>query len=144
MNRAVEFWQEFFNGKDGAITMCIENQFEGDCEIIKMELDALNDPRLKVCLDIGHSNANSSAAAEEWIASLADRIAYLHLHNNHGRQNIKGRNNDEHLELDNGTMDMKKVLESAERYCPNAIWNIETAVDRMGKSIEYLKELHYL
>lgn len=145
VGRAVDFWNEFFRDKDGSIVMCIENQFEEDCEIMKMEIDALKDPRLKICLDVGHANANSNMAPEEWVTCLGDRIAYFHLHNNHGKQKIKGYNNDEHLAVDNGTIDMKRVLNLAEIHCPEAIWNIETAsLPDMEESIKFLKENGYL
>lgn len=143
-DRAVDFWNEFFYGKDDSIVMCIENQFEEDSEIMKMEIDTVHDPRLKICLDVGHAHANSNMPAEERISSLGDRIAYFHLHNNHGKQNIKGRNDDEHLGLNGGTIDMKGLLCLAESHCPEAIWNIETSIKYLEESISFLKENQYL
>ena len=55
VRNATAFWQEFFADKDDSITMMIENQCEEDSEVLKMEIDSVNDPRLKVCLDIGAS-----------------------------------------------------------------------------------------
>ena len=86
VKNATAFWQEFFTDKDDSITMMIENQCEEDSEVLKMEIDSVNDPRLKVCLDIGHANANSNMSVKDWIITLGDRIGYLHLHNNHGKQ----------------------------------------------------------
>ena len=63
---AVAFWNEFFSDKDNSITMMVENQCEEDSTVLKMEIDAVNDPRLKVCLDIGHAHANSNMSVEEW------------------------------------------------------------------------------
>ena len=110
-----------------------------------MEIDSVNDPRLKVCLDIGHAHANSNMSVEEWITTLGDRIGYLHLHNNHGK--VLGRPsylNDEHLGLDMGTMDIAKVLSLLEEYCPNAVWNIECKLDYIEKSVELIEKLGYL
>ena len=43
--------------------------------------------------------------------TLNTRIAQYHLHNNHGKQTIYGYNkDDEHLGIDNGTIDISKVL----------------------------------
>lgn len=145
VKNATAFWQEFFSDKDDSITMMIENQCEEDSEVIKMEIDSVNDKRLKVCLDIGHANSNSNMSVENWIESLGDRIGYLHLHNNHGK--IEGRPsylNDEHFGLDNGTIDIEKALSLLETHCPNAIWNIECKLDYMEKSIEILKDLGYI
>lgn len=144
VERAKDFWTDFFADKDNSIIMCIENQFEIDSEIMKLEIDEVNDKRLKICLDVGHANANSNMAVEEWITSLGNRIAYLHLHNNHGKQNIKGHNNDEHLMLNDGIIDMKKNLDLLEQHSPDAIWNLETKNEYLEGSIEYLKELGYI
>lgn len=144
VNRSVEFWKEFFQDKDDSIVICLENQFEEDSEIMMLEVDQVNDHRLKICLDIGHAHCNSKMSVEDWIKTLGDRIYYFHLHNNHGKQDIKGHNNDEHLGLCDGTIDMKKVLSLAEEYCPNAIWNVETGVEYFEDSIEYLKDIGYM
>ena len=144
VKRAVEFWKEFFADKDDSITMCIENQFELDSEIFVKEIDSLGDPRLKCCLDIGHAHANSNMPVEDWIKTLGERIGYFHLHNNHGKQNIPGHNDDEHLGLGNGTIDMDKVFELAEAYCPNAILNVETSPEYLLESVKWLNKKEYL
>jgi sugar phosphate isomerase/epimerase len=144
VKRATEFWKEFFADKDDSITMCIENQFESDSEIIIKEIDAVNDSRLKACLDIGHANANSNQAIEEWITNLSNRIGYLHLHNNHGKQNIKDHNNDEHLSITNGTINIVEMLKLAEQYCPNAIWSIESQTQNQNEDIIYLRDNGFL
>lgn len=145
VRNATSFWKEFFVDKDDSITMMIENQCEEDSEVLKMQIDSVNDPKLKICLDIGHAHANSNMGVEDWIKTLGDRIGYLHLHNNYGK--LPGRPsymNDEHLGLNMGTMDIAKVLELLEEYCPNAIWNIECKLDYIKDSIEVLKELGYI
>ena len=145
VRNATAFWKDFFSDKDDSITMMIENQCEEDSEVLKMEIDSVNDSRLKVCLDIGHAHANSNMKVEDWITSLGERIGYLHLHNNHGK--VSGRPsylNDEHLGLDMGTMNMKNVLELLELNCPDAIWNIECKLDYIESSVNVLKENGYL
>ena len=145
VKNATDFWLEFFKDKDNSITIMIENQCEEDCTVLQMEIDSVNDNRLKVCLDIGHAHANSNMLVEDWIKTLGNRIGYLHLHNNHGK--LDGRpsfKNDEHLGLDIGTINIEKVLELLEEYCPNAIWNIECKLEYMEKSIALIKKLGYL
>ena len=144
VRNVTNFWNEFFSDKDDSITMMIENQCEEDSTVIMMEIDSVNDPRLKVCLDIGHAHANSNMSVEDWIITLKDRIGYLHLHNNHGK--VEGRPsymNDEHLGLDNGTIDLEKVFALLEKHCPNAIWNLECKLDSLESSIEVIKKLGY-
>ena len=145
IRNATTFWQDFFSDKDDSITMMIENQCEEDSEVLKMEVDSVNDSRLKICLDIGHAHANSIMPVEEWIASLGRRIGYLHLHNNHGK--VAGRpsyKNDEHLGLNMGTMDISRIFSLLEEHCPEAIWNIECKLEYIEKSVDILKELGYL
>ena len=145
VKRAKTFLQTFLNNKDDSITICIENQFESDSELFIKLIDEVNDERIKICLDIGHAHANSNMEVEEWIKTLGNRIAYYHLHNNHGKQTIIGFNkDDEHLGLENGTIDVKNVLNIAEKYTPNAIWNLECKVDYLQNSIDFLKKLKYL
>lgn len=145
IERAKVFLEKFLRDKDDSITLCIENQFEIDSELFINLIDEVNDSRVKICLDIGHVNANSNMSVEEWIKSLNNRIAYYHLHNNHGKQTILGYNkDDEHLGIDNGTIDISKILKLAEEYTPNAIWNIECKVKYLEESIEKLKELKYI
>ena len=145
IKRAKDFLDKFLSDKDDSITICIENQFESDSELLLNLIDEVNDKRIKICLDIGHANANSNMKVEEWIKTLKDRIAYYHLHNNHGKQTIFGYNkDDEHLGLNNGTIDIENVLSLAEEYTPNAIWNIECKVEYLKESVEYLKKINYI
>ena len=142
VKNAVSFWQEFFKDKDDSIVMMIENQCEEDSEVIKMEIDALNDPRLKVCLDIGHAHANSNMKVEDWIISLKDRIGYLHLHDNHGK--VEGRPsylNDEHLGLGMGNIDLNRVFTLLQEHAPEAIWSIECKLDYIDESYKVLKDI---
>ena len=82
---------------------------------------------------------------EDWIKSLNNRIAYYHLHNNHGKQTSFGYNkDDEHLAIDNGTIDIDNVLKLAEQYTPNAIWNVESKVEYLEDSVKCLRRLGYI
>ena len=144
INRAKNFLENFLKDKDNSIIICIENQFESDSELLIKLIDEVNDSRVKICLDIGHANANSNMHVEDWIKSLNKRIAYYHLHNNHGKQTLYGYNkDDEHLGISDGTIDIAKILKLAEQYSPNAIWNIECKVEYLNESVKYLKKLGY-
>lgn len=142
VRKATAFWNEFFKDKDDSIVMMIENQCEEDSEVLKMEIDSVNDPRLKVCLDIGHCHANSNMPIKNWITSLGNRIGYVHIHDNHGK--VRGRpsyKNDEHLGLGMGTIDIANTFSLLEKYCPNAIWVIESKLDYIENSIEIIESL---
>lgn len=145
VKRSKEFLEKFLRDKDDSIIICIENQFEVDSELFINLMDEVNDSRVKICLDIGHANANSNMSVEKWIETLNNRIIYYHLHNNHGKQTIFGYNkDDEHLGINNGTIDIAKILKLTEQYTPNAIWNIECKVKYLEESVECLKNLGYI
>ena len=145
INRAKIFLETFLKDKDNSITICIENQFESDSELFIKLIDEINDSRVKICLDIGHAHANSNMPVEEWIKTLNGRIAYYHFHNNHGKQTVYGYNkDDEHLAINNGTIDICKILKLAEEYSPDAIWNLECKPEFLEESIICLKEMGYI
>ena len=145
INRSKTFLTEFLKDKDDSITICLENQFESDSELFIRLIDELNDSRVKVCLDIGHVNCNSNMPLEDWIKTLNSRIAQYHLHNNHGKQTIYGYNkDDEHLAINDGTIDIEEALKLSEKYTPDAIWSIESKVKYLEDSINCLRKLGYI
>jgi sugar phosphate isomerase/epimerase len=76
------------------------------------------DSTMKICLDIGHVNVNSSLGIIEWIEGLNDRIGHVHLHNNDG-------NNDDHNGLNSGTININEICDILKQNCPGASWNLE-------------------
>lgn len=118
--------------------MMIENMLEMDSSIMIQEIDAVNDKRLKVCLDVGHAHGNSDISVYDWVKTLNNRICYMHLHNNHGKLNRT--NNDEHNGFDDGTIDFKKLMKSVKQYCPKAILAVETRFDGSESAVEFLKK----
>ena len=65
----------------------------------------VNDPRLRLCLDVGHVNAYSPVKAEEWIARWGELLSHTHLHNNHGDA-------DTHSALWEGSLEIKALMEA--------------------------------
>ena len=138
IKRAETFWEEFFVDKDDSITMMIENMLELDSSVMIQEIDAVNDKRLKVCLDVGHAHCNSDMSVYEWVKTLNKRIGYMHLHNNHGKLNRT--HNDEHNGFDGGTIDFNKLMKLIKENCPKAILAVETRFAGAEKAIEFLKK----
>lgn len=47
--------------------------------------EQVNDPRLGLCLDVGHANTSVSRTPPmEWIGPMAPWLKHVHLHNNKG------------------------------------------------------------
>ena len=142
--RASEFWSNALLNQNSNITICLENQFEKNPEIIKNIIDTVNNKSLLACLDIGHANCFSNFSVEEWINCLEKRIKYFHLHNNHGKNKLNILDGDEHLGIENGTINIQNVLKLAISKCPNSIWGVEVRDDDVTESIETLRHFHYL
>jgi sugar phosphate isomerase/epimerase len=134
IERSAAFWRGFLEGKDASLRVHVENVYEEDWALIGAIVDAVADPRLSACLDLGHVNANSSASAGDWIRGLGPRIGHAHLHNNSGR-------GDEHLGLLDGSLDMEEALGLLAEHSPRATWNIESKLD-FGPSVAFLKSFY--
>lgn len=134
VERSVEYWKKLIAkacaapGED--FTICVENVFEPEPDTLIEIIDGVGDPRLKICLDVGHANAvKTTGTVEEWIEKMGERIGHFHLHNNDG-------GSDSHGELTDGALDMERILRLAEKRCPDATYTIESR--KCGKSAAWL------
>jgi sugar phosphate isomerase/epimerase len=64
-------------------TIVIENVFEKTPAMLKALIETIDQPRVKINLDVGHCLLGQ-ATLEDWISALRDHIAYIHLHTNNG------------------------------------------------------------
>ena len=65
-------------------------------------MEKVTDPRVRICLDVGHAHAMTLPEYKvlDWIRILGPYITHFHLHNNDGT-------GDQHRALGDGTLDMK-------------------------------------
>lgn len=133
-DKSMYFWKEFMKNKPDDLTIYIENVFEDEPLMMKNFIDELNDARLKLCLDVGHANVYTSDEypVTEWIRILGSRIGHFHLHNNDGSKDLHGQ-------VFQGQLDMKEILKTAEEYCPDATFTVESRTCR--ESVEWLLNL---
>lgn len=110
--KSIYFWRKFMEDKPEDFTIYIENVFEDEPLMMKAIVDELGDPRIKLCLDVGHANAVKlpEYPVVKWIEILGNRIGHFHVHNNDG-------NDDLHYALTLGEMDMDAVIEAIHKYC---------------------------
>lgn len=127
--QSAAFWREFLNDVDG-LTLCVENVMETSPDALRQVVEQVNDPRLRICFDVGHAFCQSGDLAP-WLDALAPYISHVHLHNNHGSF-------DEHLALDTGTLDMAAVIRQLEALAPQATYTLEVRPARA--SVEWLLE----
>jgi len=74
--------------------------------------DLLDGTDMKVCFDIGH--AHTTGQIDPMIELLGDRIANIHIHDNHGQK-------DEHLTIGEGDIDFQNVLGKIGKYKGNYV-----------------------
>ena len=125
--QSAAFWREFLNDVDG-LTLCVENVMETSPDVLRQIAEQVNDPRLRICFDVGHAFCQSGELAP-WLDALAPYISHVHLHNNHGSF-------DEHLGLPDGTLDMAAVIRQLEALAPQATYTLE--VRSVRASVEWL------
>lgn len=127
--KSVDFWREFVPSIPEGMTVCVENVLEETPEMLSDIIRAVDSPKLKLCLDIGHVNAYSKVPVEKWLKQWGEEIAHFHIHNNYGDR-------DAHNALFDGTIDMVHILRRAEETCPDATFALELLSSR--SSAEYL------
>ena len=125
--QSAAFWREFLNDVDG-LTLCVENVMETSPDALRQIAEQVNDPRLRICFDVGHAFCQSGDLAP-WLDALAPYSSHVHLHNNHG-------SSDEHLGLPDGTLDMATVIRQLEALAPQATYTLEVRSARA--SVEWL------
>lgn len=119
VEQSVLFWREFLREVPADITLALENVMEPSPETLMSIAAQINDPRLGLCLDVGHANTCvSETPPADWIAPMAPWLRHVHLHNNRGDTDL-------HDPLDTGTIPMAQVIDAVLRDAPGATFTIE-------------------
>ena len=111
------FWREFLAEEPG-VEIVLDNVLEQEPEWMTEILRAVDSPRLRLCLDVGHVNAYSPVDAAQWLRRCAPWISHFHLHNNNGTR-------DAHDPLFRGSIPMEELLTLAGELCPEATFTLE-------------------
>ncbi len=114
---SIAFWKSFLAEAPG-LPIALENVMEEEPEMLLDIIRGVDDPRLRLCLDVGHVNVYSHVPADIWLERCAPFISHFHIHNNDGRQ-------DTHSALNRGSIDMRAFLSRAETLCPGATFTLE-------------------
>ena len=130
VRQSILFWQEFLR-HDPGVEIVLENVLENDPRWLLDIVAGVDDPRLRLCLDIGHVNAYSGVPVTDWLELWAPFLSHLHIHNNDGTR-------DAHNALNDGTVPIKELLLQANRLCPDATYTLELMHD--APSVIWLKE----
>ena len=130
VEQSILFWKEFLK-EDSGVEIVLENVLETEPQWLLDIAKGVDDPRLKLCLDIGHVNAYSKIPLMDWLESWAPYLSHFHIHNNDGSR-------DQHNALNDGNIPMKEFLLRAEELCPNATFTFELMKDE--PSMKWLAE----
>lgn len=130
VKQSVLFWQDFLRSDPG-VEIVLENVLEDDPRWLLDIVAGVDDPRLRLCLDIGHVNAYSSVPLTDWLVLWAPYLSHLHIHNNDGSR-------DAHSALNEGTIPIKELLLQAQHLCPDATYTLELMND--APSVVWLQE----
>ncbi len=114
---SIAFWKSFLAEAPG-LPIALENVMEEEPEMLLDIIRGVDDPRLRLCLDVGHVNVYSHVPADIWLERGAPFISHFHIRNNDGRQ-------DTHSARNRGSIDMRAFLSRAETLCPGATFTLE-------------------
>src|SRR5699024_11188361 len=85
-----EFWEKILKETSFKGTILVENVFEESPEMLRKYIETIDNPSIKINLDIGHAILGK-VSLEEWIKCLGKYIEYIHINSINGL-------NDEHNE----------------------------------------------
>lgn len=131
VEQSVEFWKEFVRDVPEDMVLCLENVLETEPYMLKDIVTAVNDPRLRLCLDVGHVNAYSQIPVQTWMEDWAPYLSHYHVHNN-------DTSADTHRPLFEGSMDMAHLLKEIQRLTPEASVTLELVESE--SSLNWMKE----
>lgn len=130
VEQSIEFWKAFLADAPDAIIV-LENVLEETPDMLLDIVKGVADPRLRLCLDVGHVNTYSRMPVMDWLMRWTPYLSHFHIHNNDGSR-------DSHSALRQGTIPMKELLKKAVELCPNATFTLE--VMEAEPSIKWLEE----
>lgn len=133
VEKSIKFWKDFMADKPKDFHIYIENVLEEEPQMLKEIVSGVDDPRVKICLDVGHANAMAeSNDVYRWVEYLGNDIGHFHLHNNDGT-------GDDHQEFGDGAIDFDKLFDVIEANCSDDVtFTIESRDCRV--SAQWLRE----
>ena len=119
VEQSVWFWREFLRDVPADMTLALENVMEPSPETLVSIAAQIDDPRLGLCLDVGHANTCvSETPPMDWIVPMAPWLRHVHLHNNQGDTDL-------HAPLGQGNIPMRQIIDTVLQAAPEATFTIE-------------------
>lgn len=129
--QSILFWRDFLRELPQDTTVLLENVMEEGPDMLLTIVRGVDDPRLRLCLDVGHANVYSQVTVPDWLEAWGPWTGHFHLHNNTGSR-------DSHSPLDQGTVPIRDLLARAEACAPAATYTLE--LTESESSLRFLLE----
>lgn len=130
-DRSVEFWRRFMRDFPQEGFLYLENVMEDGPELLCRIVQRVDDPRFRLCLDLGHAHAElSRTPLMAWVEACAPLLGHVHLHDNRGGEDL-------HLPLGEGTAPVEEALIRLETLCPGLTYTVENM--RAAPSVAWLE-----
>lgn len=134
--KSIAFWRDFIREVPQDMTVLYENVMEDSPDMLVDIVRAVDHPRFRLCLDVGHANTEvSRCPPEKWAEAFSPWLSHVHLHNNQGGWDL-------HAGLDDGTVPIKEIITRLEADCPGVTYTIENM--HAAGSVDWLVEEGYL
>jgi sugar phosphate isomerase/epimerase len=136
--RNMRFWSDFAEiARTFNVTICLENMWEFEPDIIAHLLREVNHTSLGCCLDVGHAYlfSDEKVFLTDWVSTLQPWLIHTHLNNNNGRI-------DEHhgFNYPKGALNYKKILPILQGLQNPPLMVLEMdKVDDMRDSLSYFQ-----
>ena len=130
---SVSFWRDYMARLPEDMTVCLENVMEPGPDLLCEIAAGVDDPRFRLCLDVGHANTTvSETPVTEWIDAMAPGLGHVHIHNNDGGRDL-------HRPLGDGELDMAALIDRIEALAPDVTYTIENIMTAAA-SVDWLRE----
>ena len=83
VEQSVVFWKEFLK-EDPGVEIVLENVLETEPQWLLDIVKGVDNPKLRLCLDVGHVNAYSKIPVMNWLEEWVPYLSHFHIHNNDG------------------------------------------------------------
>ena len=118
VEQSAVFWKELLADVPPDMVLAVENVMEPGPDMLVQIAEQVNDPRLGLCLDVGHANTVSKIPVRQWLKRLAPRLIHLHLHDNDGAADL-------HQIPGDGSLGFPGLMDEIEAAAPKATLTFE-------------------
>ncbi len=118
VDQAPTFFRELLRDLPSDFELLIENVLDPQPELLLNTVRAIDDPRARICLDVGHAFTASQEPPLHWIEVLSPVLSHLHLHDNDGSWDF-------HMPPGDGKIGFPALFDTLDARVPDATWTFE-------------------